>query len=100
MQCTQQLRPTLAQARTEHVREQLMITIPVPYRIQRHEKEIRPFQLAQDIQRLMGFPPTIFTTARQSHHRVAQWTTEPIQDGRTQQEVLHGPRLAAEDLLD
>src|SRR5271165_2734648 len=72
----------------EHLREQMVIAVPLPMLVQRYDKEILPLQSSDYFHRV-GRPG----------HRITERRTESVENGRPSQELPDIARQAAEYLL-
>src|SRR5215207_9571631 len=68
--------------------EKVMVTIPLPMVVQRNDKQVRVFQLAQE-------PPG----GRRTRNRLAQGCRQPLQYRAQEQELLLFLRQGRQDLL-
>src|SRR5271169_6605718 len=76
------------QLTAKHLREQMVIAVPLAVIVERYEEEVLALQEVNDICRVSG-----------PGNRVAQRRAEPVQHGRPREEPPDVARLPAEHLL-
>lgn len=76
------------QLTAEHLREEMVIAVPLALVVKRHEEEVLALEDLDDLRRVGGLG-----------HRGAQRRAEPVENSRPRQELPDVARLATEHLL-
>jgi hypothetical protein len=76
------------QLTSKRLREEMVIAVPLPIVIERHEEEVLPLEDVDDLRRVGG-----------ADDGVAQRRAVPAENGGAREELAHLARLAAEHLL-
>src|ERR1017187_751530 len=76
------------QLTAKHLREEMVIAVPLAVVVKRHEEEVLALKDVNDLRGVGGLG-----------HCVAERRTEPVENSRPRQELPDVPRLATEHLL-